>query len=198
MLPQEYEMAVVALKECTEFPEAKYWHDKAEALAAWAKVYHDEQIDHWARQLRLRASRRMGELSRELRPATIKRDGARANGRNPGHIQLMIDQGLKRSEAVVASAIAKVPNYKFERALQKKVPPAPSSFLRRGYHDSSETWKMLREGSRNPLVCSSFIQANPPVRTAHALSKDEARVARTLLKELREWINKFEEALEGE
>jgi hypothetical protein len=195
LTPTEYQEAVKFLRACTELDEAKYWHDKADVLAAWAKLYHDQQIEHWSRQLKLLAARRMGEVSMELRPHSAKRKGWKANGRNPGHVQLMMDQGLKRSQAVAASAIAKVPNSKFERILDRKVVPSPSSFIRRHSTDTTETWRLIREGARNPFCCAAFCQSNPPVRTAHALSKDEARVARKLVKDLMEWIDRFEQAL---
>lgn len=198
LTPAEYEDAVKALEACTTFDESKYWKDKADALAAWAKIYHDKEVDTWARRLKLRAFRRLGELSIELRPLSTKRRGWRANGRNPGHVQLMMANGMKRSEAVVASAVAKVPDARFQRALDKPIPPAPSSFIRRHNSETSEKWRMVRESARNPFTCSMFCQSNDPAKFARALTPGESAMARKLAVELSEWLDKFEQALPKE
>lgn len=51
-LPVEYEQAVAALSACCSIDEAKTWSDKADALAAWAKIYRSRDADRQARRLR--------------------------------------------------------------------------------------------------------------------------------------------------
>lgn len=38
LVPVEYEAAVKSLQACATLDEAKYWSDKSDALAAWAKA----------------------------------------------------------------------------------------------------------------------------------------------------------------
>src|ERR1700690_2101621 len=72
-MPVEYETALQALQECITLEDTKYWSDKADALAVWAKIFHSDDAARKAKQLKLKAFRRMGELARELRPG--KRGG---------------------------------------------------------------------------------------------------------------------------
>lgn len=65
LVPVEYEAACNALAQCVDLDEAKYWSDKADALAAWAKIYRDDRISAQAKRLKLKAYRRMGELAAE-------------------------------------------------------------------------------------------------------------------------------------
>src|ERR1700689_1121318 len=89
MVPLEYEEAVKALASCLTFDEAKYWSDKASALAAWAKIYHSHEIDRKAKMLRLHAYRRMAELAQDIQ---------KQNGK--GRIRTILEeQGLSVTEA---------------------------------------------------------------------------------------------------
>jgi hypothetical protein len=63
-----YEEACNALARCVDLDEAKYWSDKADALAAWAKIYHDTKIEDQARKLKAKARRSMALLAEALRP----------------------------------------------------------------------------------------------------------------------------------
>src|SRR5208282_4621524 len=68
LVPVEYETAITALTECAHLDEAKYWDNKADALAAWAKIYHSDECARKAKMLKMHAYRRMGQLAGELRP----------------------------------------------------------------------------------------------------------------------------------
>ena len=68
LVPVEYERACTALAECQTIDEAKYWDNKADALAAWAKIYNNDQAGLEAKRLKLHAYRRMGEIAREIIP----------------------------------------------------------------------------------------------------------------------------------
>ena len=51
LVPVEYEVAIRALTECTTLDESKYWSDKSDALAAWAKIYHSDDAGRKAKLL---------------------------------------------------------------------------------------------------------------------------------------------------
>src|ERR1700722_7297053 len=67
-MPVEYVEACKALAACVTIDEAKRWADKAEALAAWAKIYRSDEASVQAARLKLHAYRRMGKLAEEIRP----------------------------------------------------------------------------------------------------------------------------------
>lgn len=65
-MPVVYEDACKALVACTTLDEAKYYSDKSDALAAWAKIYKSDEAAMAAKRLKLHAYRRMSELAEEI------------------------------------------------------------------------------------------------------------------------------------
>ena len=61
-----YEQARIALSECARIDEAAEIRDKAAAMAAYARQREDRDLAVWVSEIQLRASVRIGELSREL------------------------------------------------------------------------------------------------------------------------------------
>src|ERR1700752_4695250 len=116
-VPIEYNEAVQALKQCISIDEAKYWDDKSEALAAWAKICHDKDALLQARRLKLHAYRRMGELAGELHPVT--------HTNKPGAVRALRRLGLSQGAATAARRIAQLPERQFDKMLAD--PIAPSS-----------------------------------------------------------------------
>src|SRR5262249_56707981 len=64
-----YENMRQALAECVRVDEAKDIHDKAEALRAYARIRHDLELEIMAAEIKLRAYRRIGEISADLETA---------------------------------------------------------------------------------------------------------------------------------
>lgn len=134
LIPVEYGEACKALAACVTLEGAKYWSDAADALAAWAKMYHDTTIEDDARRLKSRAAREMGRLARELRPkkefvGTVP-DARTINGVRP-IFRTTTDElrniGLTTSEAQDALALSKatVSRKRFETIINQT--PAPRS-----------------------------------------------------------------------
>jgi hypothetical protein len=132
LVPIEYEQAVRALAECTRLDEAKYWDDKSDALAAWAKIYRDKTVEREARALKLHAYRRMGQLAIELRPK--KTGGTRSgNGTLAGRIGLPADGpvkcltelGLSKASGRAATTLARAPKDEVQRLADLPRPPSP-------------------------------------------------------------------------
>lgn len=76
-MPVEYEAACKALAACESIDEGKYWSDKADALAAWAKIYKSDEAAVAARRLKLMAFRRMGELASAMEAERVESERAR-------------------------------------------------------------------------------------------------------------------------
>src|SRR5215471_12814838 len=64
-----YENMRQALAECVRVDEAKDIHDKAEALRAYARIRHDLELEIMAAEIKLRAYRRIGQMSASLEKA---------------------------------------------------------------------------------------------------------------------------------
>ena len=122
LVPVEYETAVRSLQQCVDLNESKYWSDKADALAAWAKIYQNDEALRKAKMLKLHAFRRMGALAGELKPLKNA-----AGGRQPGSIRALTDAGLSYNSAIAARRLASVSNKRFDKILEQ--PKAPSTIL---------------------------------------------------------------------
>ena len=120
LVPVEFEAACKALAACREIDEAKYWSDKASALAAWAKIYHSTKVTREARLLKLHAYRRMAELA-----ADIKGRGRKGRVRD-----ILVEEGLSKTEARQAEGVGRASKEDFERAVASERPPAPWAFTR--------------------------------------------------------------------
>lgn len=125
LLPQEYEDAIHALTACTSLDEAKYWSTKADVYAAWAKIYHSDEIMRKARVLKLHAQRRMAQLAQQLRPTKRGPGG-------DGPVQFLRKQGFKRHEAEEIRAVGNASQKDFDRAVSSSKPPTARYFKNKG------------------------------------------------------------------
>jgi hypothetical protein len=91
-LPQNYVEAKKAIAECERLDECAEWADKAAALASYARQADDMELENYARRIRLRASRRCGELLK----------GFDARGGDRGKSVTTLDFA-RRSRATVAT-----------------------------------------------------------------------------------------------
>ena len=64
-----YENLRLAAQECKTVDEAKDIADRAKALAQYAREARDPDLERWVTEIRLRAKRRIGELSMALETA---------------------------------------------------------------------------------------------------------------------------------
>ena len=62
----KYEQARIALAECRDVDDLKDWRDKSEALRLYAKQANNTEMEQWAAEIKLRAQRRIGEISASL------------------------------------------------------------------------------------------------------------------------------------
>ena len=68
-LPERYEAAKTALANCTKIDECKDWADKVAALASYAHQSKARELENNCRRIRVRATRHLGELLREIEPS---------------------------------------------------------------------------------------------------------------------------------
>lgn len=201
-MPVEYENAVKALQACMTLDEAKYWSDKSDALAAWAKIYRNEEVSLKARQLKLHAFRRMGQLAEELRPSKRMLGGRK--GEAPGSHSLLVESGIGAGIAVQVARLAKATPEEFERvvAAGKGVYTSAAEFRGRvasgkGVKKSSDMWHWLTLVTGGPELTRviSKLRAKDPADCGRDLSPDEVEKARKLAVELSEWLDEFEQHL---
>ena len=127
LLPGEYEQALACLENCVHLDEAKYWDNKSDVLAAWAKIYHSDDVMRKAKVLKLHAYRRMSQIAEEIRPF---KGGSEGGGRAPGPQSFLRDSGFKKHVAEEIRAVGRVEKDAFDRYAASPRPPSPSFFKR--------------------------------------------------------------------
>lgn len=184
-LPVQYEEACKALVACTTIDEVKYYSNKADALAVWAKMFKDNTASLAAKRLKLHAYRRMGSLAGELRPT--RRLGAR--GVSKGPFSLLMENGLNADNARAARRLAKMVDDNFIKLVDLPKPPSPlSTTLYRV--NGSEAWRVF---SRVAGVGTfrAFCRRHAAKQLARGLTHDESIKAREMVIECIEWLDEF-------
>ncbi len=146
LVPVEYETAVKALAECCTLDESKYWSQKADALAAWAKIYRQDDALRKAKMLKLHAFRRMGQLSEELRPVRKPLGAGSGRGTLPGPRSLLREQGLSVAETAAARMLGGLELGKFKRLLSSPRPLAPTTARYMTRPDEASIWHDIQRG----------------------------------------------------
>jgi hypothetical protein len=205
ILPVEYTSACKAIAACRGIDETKYWSDKADALAAWAKIYKNNQAAVESKRLKLHAYRRMSQLADELQPD--KRCVGSA-GQMPGPRALLIQNGLSREQAKTVRRIGAIPKKRFERIVASPKPPGLYAAAALGIGESgrghkttsSDAWRTLAHGNVIAGVnlrrfLTLFCNRNSAKDLARGLLPGEVLGARKLLTEIQEWLDEFEQYL---
>ena len=118
-----YDAAKRSIAECESVDEVKPWADKAAALAAYARQADDPELEAWARRIRLRATKRIGEISAGLE--TTGKPGPEGKIRSHRWERRLKSRGPPRSRhlkdcsvANRAEKLAAIPEDEFERAVE--------------------------------------------------------------------------------
>lgn len=138
--PILFSQAISTLAACRSIDEAKVWPDNADALAAWAKLYKDDQVGREARALKLHAYRRIGVLAGQIRP--IRYGGSKGI---QGPNSLLVEHGISKTKAVQMRRIALMPESKFSAIAKSAKPPSPS-VLAGEWLTSNPKWSHFARG----------------------------------------------------
>lgn len=113
-----YEAARHALQIAKSVDEVKDIRDKAQAMAAYARQAKDTALVEWATEIKVRAERKAGELTRELEKNPGKRkdltsphDAGRLKG------EILAEAGISTQTASRWEKLAAVPEDQFEQAV---------------------------------------------------------------------------------
>jgi N6-adenosine-specific RNA methylase IME4 len=129
-LPEKYELAKTYLREVDEIDPVLAMEDKAAALATYAKLSSDEELEFYARRIRLHARRRSGELL-----AQISAQGTRSDKLLQGDQKKLTKEqaaesaGMSKHQKDTALQFAKVPEEEFEAMVEAPVPSTDEEIL---------------------------------------------------------------------
>lgn len=195
LVPVEYETAVKALADCISLDETKYWDAKADALAAWAKIYRSDEALRKAKMLKLHAFRRMGQIAEEIRPShrKAKGNGVGRLGTLPGSRSLLKENGLTVAQADAARCLSNLPVRKFEKLVNAPNPISPTT-ARYMRSDDGREWHALQRA-----MCSlrSVMRRLTPAQVVAELAAEERETGRAFSVELVEWLDEFESRLKA-
>lgn len=136
-LPQTYEAAREALATCQSIDECKDWSDKAAALASYARQADDETLLKMAVRIKARATRRAGELLKQIDAATGKNNQytqMKEAGDHPLHSRTDAarEAGMSPHQQKQAVRIASIPERDFEAQVEAPKPPTLSQLAAQG------------------------------------------------------------------
>lgn len=121
--PVQYEQALGALIACRTIDEARTWSDKADALAAWAKIYADDRVALEARRLKLHAYRRIGVLAAEVAKITPRSPTGRPVSGN----SVLTKHGFNTSQKLAICRLGRLPSEQFDEFVNARKPKSPST-----------------------------------------------------------------------
>jgi len=133
-LPAVYESARLALTQCTKVDECRDWADKAAAMASYAKQSKDESLFRMAMRIQARATRRCGELLTTFQTGP-KGGHPKGNGADTDPVsqrQVAADAGLSERQEKTAVRLAKIPEDKFNEAIEGDTPPTVTALATKG------------------------------------------------------------------
>ena len=144
-----YDAAKRAIAECESFDEVKPWADKAAALAAYARQADDPELEAHARRIRLRATKRIGEISAALETSPKAKGGQETRLPTGGKpkTEVLRKAGISTSVANRAEKIAAIPAEDFDRAVDAAHPPTLADMIIR----EANRAKAPAPTSRNPI-----------------------------------------------
>ncbi len=121
-----YDAARVALEAASKIDEVKSIHDKAVAMAAYAKQAKDNDMVNWAVEIKVRAERRAGELLKAMPKNVGGQSAHKLKPANPtgskkepveNNAQTLAQQGISKKESMTWQKLAEIPESVFEKKL---------------------------------------------------------------------------------
>lgn len=188
--PIVYQEAVRALAACRSLDEAKYWDNKADALAAWAKIYADDTVQREARALKLHAYRRMGQLADSLRIQAPR--GTLRGGTTKGSHSLLQEHGISKDKATQMLRLGRASEERFAALTDANRPPSPSVATGLKLRPNP-AWAILR--NKMAILMSAARRTNPKEIVA-TLTAKEIESADAIYNDLIEWLDLFGGAIE--
>jgi hypothetical protein len=187
-----YEQAVYAIRACSTILEAQHWNDKAEALAAWSKIYADERVEQEARSLKLHAYRQIGRLADQMRQCEPRGKGYRkVGGSTKGARSLLMEHGIGAAKAQQMITIARVPDVRFQSFVNRPKPPSPSVLTSQELRPNP-AWSKFSNRLSIFLSCARRTDSDDLVV---GLDKKQIESAKTMAKEAMDFLGDLQERL---
>lgn len=205
-LPLSYQDATQALAVCERVDECREWANKAEAIAAYARMADDETLLKTAVRIKARAIKRCGELLKQFQAP-----GARTDQPSTGADTRLTQReaaeraGMSKRQEATARNVANVPDDDFERMVESDDPPSVTQLAELGKISRpappteppkpagfAQATQFIGEVAQLAARC----RANPPGLILSGMADDGLEMVKADLDSVREWLNDFYNLLE--
>ncbi len=176
----KYDAACKAIADAQSVDEAKDIADKSVALQAYAKQANNPEMERMAAEIRLRAKRRIGQISKKLETQERARTDLHPNDGTQTKTQTLKDAGISTSEAHRCEQLAQVDEDEFDTYIEKcrKANKVASSdeIAKRVSKTVSRKQKIDAISARNAALPTgsqyNVIYADPPWQYRNVVSED--------------------------
>jgi hypothetical protein len=199
--PVSYEAAKQAIIACQSPIECRTMADKAAAMAVYAKLRDDSELHNRAVRLQDWATRRWGELDRELYPdrskANLKQNkadspecGTSQSGKRPAPLD-----GTTEYQRVVSRRLAAIPEPEFVRQVDGPNPPTVAKLADQGRTQRVAVADPAAENFKAACAAlgefGKFCDTHDAIETAQTFGVDDAEMARRCAATLHQWLEAF-------
>lgn len=191
-MPVVYAEALRALEVCTTIDMAKYYADKADALAAWAKIHGCKKDLKLIARIKLHAYAWMGRIAGELRPVRNGKGKGSGSGAAAGPQSLLMEAGLSASSANAARKLATLSAKKLDEHGDNGLSPSTAHQRSTPRYSSSPEWAEISRECSSTRGC---FRRNPARKVALSVPTDEIKKAREMFTEISDWIDEFDRCL---
>ena len=194
-IPVSYQKAVTAIQECHAIDEAKEWTDKMSALALYYKQSKDETLEKYAKRIKYRAKKRMGEL--------LKQYDARPNNpvKQTNVNDVLLSQkevaesiGLSQRQKEEAVRFANVPEQKFEELIESDNIPTQSEIAELGKKKSKTKPNNYAKVLSVKYAIKDLIKEineKDPIYVLDSLDVDNKKEMLEMIKTVENWFDTF-------
>jgi N6-adenosine-specific RNA methylase IME4 len=126
-LPERYSAARKALAACVKVDEVKAIRDKAVAMETYAFQAKDGTLIAEATEIKMRATRRIGELMAEQKTISGRAKAGRPKKGSQNPIIKLEDQGVDKNLAKAARTLAEISAKEFEKKIEMAITLATAS-----------------------------------------------------------------------
>jgi N6-adenosine-specific RNA methylase IME4 len=178
-----YEQARQALADARQIDEVKDMGDKVAAMQLYARQSKDPDMEIWLAEIRVRAMRRLGELTSELKhaqPGPIPED--RSNVGAISKRAALASAGVSQQHASRCEKVAAVAEAEFEAALgaalERKEPVTAKEVIAKAFQRRNRADRVkaiVRDAAPlDSLQRFPLVYADPPWRYEHVKTESRA------------------------
>ena len=163
----KYDVARQALAEANNLDDVKILSDKADALQHYAKQIHDVDMEMWIAEIKVRAKRKIGKLTKEIQQA---KTGGSGGGRSPdagvSKAQQLKQAGISTQEASRCEKLSEIDEDEFEDVFveaKKDKKPVTIASIEKKVKDKQKKTTVDDKKAEYTEATISSIENNQPI-----------------------------------